>query len=215
MTGATLGALLFSVQMAVGSGPRPAPIAVDSVLVTTLGADRYDGQKPSGLADCLACASFAWRGSDAGRDQSKPAVVAVAYSHGYQVRARMHRIASTAMLPLFATEAWLGASLYDNPTPGKRTAHVAVASAIGGLFAANTVTGVWNLIEARKDPHQRRRRILHGVLMLAADGGFLATALAAPAADGSSGSRATHRALAVTSISTATAGYLLMLFRGR
>ncbi len=95
-------------------------------------------------------------------------------------------------------------------------------AAIGTLFAVNTVTGVWNLWEGRKDPSNRKLRIAHGLLMLAADAGFLATAAVAPGDDfrergfsDYSNRRSTHRAVALTSIGIGTAGYLLMLFGGR
>lgn len=155
--------------------------------------------------------------------QSAPPV-AVQYSEGYQQRAKIHKLASLAMLPLFAAEGYLGQSLYTNPTSGKRDAHLAVAGGIGALFAINTATGVWNLIEARKDPNGRRRRMLHGILMLAADAGFFATALMAPEIEfgehggsgsereGEGGSRAAHRAMAFTSIGAGTLGYVVMLF---
>lgn len=60
-------------------------------------------------------------------------------------------------------------------------------------------------------------RLLHGLLMLAADAGFPATAMSTPGEadeDGSSftSNRATHRNLAVASIGLGTAGYLVMLF---
>ena len=151
-------------------------------------------------------------------DQTRPRVIPFEYSDGYRTRARIHKVASLATLPLFVTEGFLGESLYNNPTSGKKTAHLAVAAAIGGLFAVNTVTGVWNLVEARKDPHDRTRRLAHGIFMLAADVGFLATAATGPGheEEGSmEGSRSTHRAIAFTSIGLATTGYLIMLFGGR
>ena len=85
---------------------------------------------------------------------------------------------------------------------------------MGGLFAVNTTTGVWNLIEARKDPNHRGRRLAHGLLMLGADVGFLATAALGPSSEHgfSQDSASTHRAVAFTSIGMATAGYLIMLF---
>src|SRR5436190_16245768 len=92
-------------------------------------------------------------------DQPAPIATAPAptlafeYSEGYRTRARIHRVASFATLPLFVTEAFVGQSLYNEPTDGKRDAHLVVAGGIGALFAVNTVTGVWNLLEARKDPH--------------------------------------------------------------
>ena len=142
---------------------------------------------------------------------------AVEYSDAYRMRAKIHRLASFATLPLFATEGVIGQSLYDNPTGGKKTAHLAVATGIGGLFAVNTVTGVWNLLEGRQDPNAGRRRWVHGLLMLGADAGFLATAMTAPESDHgiAEGSRATHRAIAFTSIGAASASYLVMLFGGR
>ena len=92
----------------------------------------------------------------------------------------------------------------------------------GGTFCCNgeespdfrpTVTGTWNLIEARKDPNHRARRLAHGLLMLGSDAGFVATAAMKPDDDDES-ARSAHRAMAFTSIGMATAGYLIMLFGG-
>lgn len=140
------------------------------------------------------------------------------YSDGYNKRLKIHKVASFAYLPLVATQGVLGKMVYDNPTPNRRTLHSSVAWGIGGLFAVNTVTGTWNLIEARKDPNGRKRRVLHSVLMLAADAGFLATSLTAPSSHEKDAfkyidDRSTHRNLAIASISTATVGYLIMLFK--
>lgn len=152
------------------------------------------------------------------RSQRRPVVIQ--YSDAYRTRARIHRAASILSLPLFVAEGFVGESLYRHPTPGRRSAHLALAAGIGGLFAVNTVTGVWNLIAARKDPNDRGRRSLHGVLMLAADAGFLATAALAPEGEegrrlGVSPRRGAHRAVALASIGLATAGYLVMLLGGR
>ena len=140
----------------------------------------------------------------------RPRPVAFEYSEGYQKRRKIHVYASLAMLPLFVTQFALGNSLWDNSTEGKKTAHVIVGSSIGVLFGLNTVTGVWNLWEGRKNPEGRARRLTHGLLMLGADAGFFATALLAPGDDGS-GDRDTHRAVALTSMGVATASYLFML----
>jgi len=155
--------------------------------------------------------------------QSPPPKVAVEYSDAYRMRAKIHKAASVATLPLFVTEGFLGQSLYSSPSEGKKSAHLAVATGIGVLFGVNTVTGVWNLIDSRKDPNHRGRRIAHALLMLGADAGFLATAATGPSSElgehgehgeGGGGSRSTHRAIAFTSIGAATAGYLIMLFGG-
>jgi hypothetical protein len=139
------------------------------------------------------------------------------YSEGYHTRAKIHKIASFATLPLFVTQGILGQSIYNDPTDGKKTAHSVVAASIGGLFALNTTTGVWNLMEARKDPNFKTRRLVHGLLMLGSDAGFVATFATAPGDDheeggGDSRSPSMHRALAYTSIGLATTGYLIMLF---
>ena len=141
--------------------------------------------------------------------------VAFEYSDAYHRRATVHRIASIATIPLLVTQGLLGRSIYNDATSGKRKAHQVVAGAIGGLFGVNSVTGVWNLIEGRKDPNKRRLRVAHGLLMLSADAGFFATALQAPDSDGTQGSRTTHRALAITSIGVATTGYVIMLLGNR
>jgi len=63
----------------------------------------------------------------------------------------------------------------SNPAGWVRPMHGVGAGALGVLFGVNTITGVWNLVESRKDP-RALRRILHSTLMLAADAGFLYTA---------------------------------------
>lgn len=144
-----------------------------------------------------------------------PTLQPIEYSHAYKTRLKIHKIASVATLPLFATELVLGQSLYDGDGgSGQKSAHGAVGAAIGALFAVNTVTGVWNLWEGRKDPNGRTRRVVHSVLMLAADAGFVLTAALAPESEHGNftDDRGAHRAAAIASIGLGTAGYLLMLF---
>jgi hypothetical protein len=145
--------------------------------------------------------------------QAQPArPVAVEHSDAYQMRAKIHKYASFATLPLFATEWALGQSLFTNPgNGGRRTAHAAVGAGIGGLFAVNSVTGIWNMWESRSEPGHRLR-LVHGILMLTADAGFVASAASAPGGDvTTSNDRSKHRTIAITSISVATVGYLIML----
>lgn len=151
-----------------------------------------------------------------------PAPVAFEYSDAYHTRDRIHHLASYATLPLFAAQVYVGQKLFNDPanaTPGLRHLHGTLAIAITGLFAVNSVTGVWNLVEARNDPHGSFRRTMHGVLMLVADAGFVATAIDRPNGRSERGAAIftpkanQHLALAYASLSVATAGYLLMLFR--
>lgn len=156
-----------------------------------------------------------------GQTSPAPRVAAVEYSDAYKTRAKIHKYASFATLPLFAAELWLGQSVYNNVTfqdEGKRSAHIVVGTGIIGLFGVNTVTGAWNLWEARKDQNGRTRRLIHGLLMMGSDVGFLATWATGPNRyryySDWEGARSTHRAIAVTSIVTATAGYLVMALGG-
>jgi hypothetical protein len=147
--------------------------------------------------------------------QAQPAsprpVVAAEYSDAYMKRRKIHLLASWATAPLFVTQFVVGEDLYDNgASSGKRDLHTAIGVGIGALFAANTVTGVWNLWEARHDPNGRRRRLIHGISMLGADVGFVATGLLAPGDEGG-GSRSTHRTVAFTSMGVAAGSYVYML----
>jgi hypothetical protein len=145
-------------------------------------------------------------------------VVAFEYSEGYKTRAKIHKIASFATLPLFAATWYYGQTLYDNPgeSDSNKGAHAFLGASTGVLFGIKSVTGVWNLMEARKDPSHRTKRTIHGILMLAADAGFLATALTIPDNEGDyqtyQDNRSTHRTVAITSMAIATVGYVMMLF---
>jgi hypothetical protein len=150
-----------------------------------------------------------------GRDstqQQRPR--AIEYSDAYYTRLAIHKAASYAIIPLFVGQYIMGKRLYDNP-PGSssdRSIHKAIALGVGGLFAVNTVTGLWNLWESRQVPEGRTRRYIHALLMLTADAGFTATAFAAPSVRSSTPDKNTHhRNLAEFSGSVALASYLMML----
>jgi hypothetical protein len=149
---------------------------------------------------------------------SSPRPVAVEYTDAYYTRAKIHKYASFATLPLFATEVALGQKTFNDPNANSsvaRGAHIAVGSAITGLFAVNTVTGVWNMWESRHEPEHHTLKLLHGILMLGADAGFVATFASGPGGRNAAtldSQKQTHRTLALTSIGVATGSYLLMLF---
>lgn len=141
---------------------------------------------------------------------------AIQYSDAYGVRLKIHQIASYAELPLFAAEYFVGEKVLkdEQADPARRSSlrgtHGAIASGLELLFAVNTVTGGWNLIESRHDPAGRARRWIHSLAMLAADGGFVATAGSARSARGGGTSANQHRALALGSMGLATAATLMM-----
>lgn len=140
---------------------------------------------------------------------------AVSYSDWYARRLMVHRIGSYVILPLFAGEYLLGDRLMSTtsePAGWVKPAHVAVAASIGGVFAVNTVTGLWNAWDSRSDPAGRTRRLVHGALMLAADAGFVYTAAIAEDDDeggGGDGQRR-HRNAALASIGVSTIGTAMM-----
>jgi hypothetical protein len=142
----------------------------------------------------------------------------IEYSRGYEVRASIHRYASYATVPLVVTEYFLGQHLFNNPglQGGTRSAHAAVAAGIGVLFGVNTITGVWNLWDSRRDPAGRTRRWLHSGLMLVADAGFAWAASIAPGqrealSPAFDDRRRKHRTVALGSMGVSLASYAMML----
>lgn len=135
---------------------------------------------------------------------------AFTYSDGYNTRRKIHMIASYATIPMFIGQYVAGEQLADgDASETVKSVHGALAGGVAALFAVNTVTGVWNLWEARQDPNGKTRRLVHGLLMLGADAGFVATGMMAP--DDGEDSDA-HRNVAIVSMGVATASYLFMLF---
>lgn len=140
------------------------------------------------------------------------------YSDQYAAQATLHRIASYATLPLFITEFVAGQALLsnrENPPDWAKRVHGPAAGALAGLFLLNTVTGVLNAVEALPDPNGRTWRTAHGLLMLIADAGFVATGITASTAgryyEGTNRLRTKHRTMALMSMGVATVGYLMML----
>jgi len=159
----------------------------------------------------------------AGGSQAPPArrPMAVEYSEGYRTRLKIHKYASWATLPLFVAQFAVGQKLYNgNGSDSTRSLHGVLAGGTAVLFGVNTVTGVWNLSEGRKDPNHRTKRMVHGILMGLADAGFVATGIMTPHHEhegdftyqsGGGTSPSTHRAVALTSMGVATVAYLMML----
>lgn len=156
---------------------------------------------------------------------------AVDVSDAYAFRLKIHQIASYATLPIFAAQAIIGQQLYvaenvngTKPSRTLVTTHDAVAVALGGLFAVNTVTGGWNWWETRKQEDGRAWRTVHAALMLISDGGFAYTAWLGQGARyshggrngtsvtyGTNAARTLHKNWAVGSASVALVSYVMML----
>jgi hypothetical protein len=136
------------------------------------------------------------------------------YSDFYNTRRKIHMIASYLTIPMVIGESIAGQKLYDgNGSEAAKSAHGVFTAGLAALFGVNTITGVWNLWEGRHDPNGRTRRVVHSVLMLGADAGFVAAASLAPDDDEGSFSsdRSAHRNVAITSMGLAVGSYIYML----
>ncbi len=147
--------------------------------------------------------------------------VAIEYSDAHETRAKIHKYASWATLPLLGTELVLGQKLFNDPnslTSNLRGVHGAVGAGLIAFFGVQSVTGLWNLVESNQAPGHTKR-LVHGILMLAAEGGMVAAAASAPGHSRNDlinfdTRAATHRDIAYVSIGVGTGGYLMMLLTG-
>lgn len=139
----------------------------------------------------------------------------VEYSEWYGRRLAIHKTLSWAMLPLFAVSYYTGDRLARDGRIGSpywvRAAHPYVATADAAIFGINTVTGLWNLWDARHDPEGRTRRIIHSVLFIAADAGFAYAGSIGRDARDDREIRSRHRTIAISSMGVSTLGWLIML----
>lgn len=147
----------------------------------------------------------------------KPRKKALELSDAYEIRLEIHKYASYATVPIFAAQEIIGQKLYNNDSKGLPRqhglvgAHDAVAVALGGLFAVNTVTGSLNWWETRKQAEGRTWRTIHSVLMLASDAGFAYTAAIGRRARFLQADRDRHKNWAIGSAAVALASYVMML----
>lgn len=139
-------------------------------------------------------------------------VRAVEYSDWYARRLTIHRWASYTTVPLFIAQYIVGERVWKyGQASNAAKYHSLLAGAVGTLFAVNTTTGVWNMIASRHDPEGRTRRIIHGTLMLIADGGFVATGILGSKAQNNFDDRTLHRKVALSSMGVALLSYAIML----
>lgn len=141
---------------------------------------------------------------------------AIEVSDDYNTRLTIHRIASYATLPLFATQYLAGTALFDADSKGQvrpqwaTTVHRPIGYALGALFLTNTVTGSMNWWETRHQETGRLWRTAHAALMLASDAGFAYVGSLGTSAKTSYIDRDTHKRWATVSLATALASYVMM-----
>ena len=137
---------------------------------------------------------------------------AVSLSDAYYTRLTIHRYLSYAELPVFAAEWVVGDKLMARGVPianWVKPTHVGIAAGLGGLFAINTVTGVWNLYEGWSQFGDRKPLVVaHTALMVGADAGFFIAPLVVNRRN--IDTQKTHRTIAVASMSAATLSTVLM-----
>lgn len=154
---------------------------------------------------------------------AKPRPRSIAISDSYDWKFRAHRIGSYFIIPLFAAQYAMGSELLEQKEDvyfGRRTesvngtlrtAHLATAIGVGTVFLANSVTGPMLLYENRGNQHNRKLRLAHAAMMLAADAGFVATGIMGRRALEQTPDYARkHRQVALGSIGVATTSAAMM-----
>jgi hypothetical protein len=141
----------------------------------------------------------------------------VEYSELYGVRHDIHRVLGYAMIPLFVGSAYTGFELRNKGAEAAqwtRDLHGPLAAGTAIVFGMNALTGVWNLIEGRKDPEGRAKRLLHGALFLAAGAGFAYVTAAGDNIHSSGRPNHWHRDVALGSMAVSVVSWSMMaLFR--
>jgi hypothetical protein len=141
---------------------------------------------------------------------------AVEVSDWYNRRLTIHRRLSYTVIPLFGFQYAAGSQIWKKGAAAPawaRNGHRAGAATIAGVFAVNTVTGVWNLWDSRSVAQGRAMRYLHATSMLVADAGFTwAGAKLSEQAETDFEKRKLHRKVALASIGISVTSGLLMKF---
>jgi hypothetical protein len=151
--------------------------------------------------------------------RARPRVKAVEYSGFYRARLKVHRVLSYTMIPLFIGSYLTGDQILkhrvDHTDPPKWASdlHRPFAIATGSVFAVNTVTGLWNLWDSRKNPVGQTKRTIHSLLFIAATAGFTyaGTSLAHDAKNNEDPHHF-HRTVAVASMGVSLLSWGMMIF---
>ncbi len=149
----------------------------------------------------------------------RPRPRAIEYPDSYYTRLEIHRDLSYAIYPLYVGQYIFGEQLWKysrNAPTWAKTGHRVFATALVGVFAANTVTGLWNLWDSRHDPDHRVLRTVHALTMLAADGAFsYAGSTLATQAQNSLSKRRLHRTITISAMGVTALSSLIMTFYNR
>jgi hypothetical protein len=220
-----VGLLLLPMDTLIADRPRvdSLPVAVVAAvgLSDTLVAARDTSHRASadlsmgGPRLVSAVASDPWFTVTSADTLIKKKRALVEYSDWYGRRLTLHRTLSWTMLPLFAVSYYTGTRLArdgrSNSPYAVRALHPWAATGAAAVFGVNTVTGLWNVWDARHDPEGRTRRLIHSALFLIADAGFAYAGSIGEQARNDSQIRSRHRAIALSSMGVSTAGWLIML----
>lgn len=208
MLAATFGILLQTTIVTQALRPEPDSLrtaVADSVLATApirmLQPPRWD---QTVLYEAMA---------DTGKRRRIPSIE---YSETYHTRVGIHKALSFAMIPLFVGSAYTGFQLRNKKEAAPkwtRDIHGPLAAGTAIVFGMNTLTGVWNMWEGRKDPEGRQRRLIHGALFLAAAAGFTYVTAAGDNIRDSGKSNHWHRDVALGSMTISLVSWSIMLFR--
>jgi hypothetical protein len=166
--------------------------------------------------DWAALQGERFRSADTAATMARQRPKAVEYSGFYQTRLRVHRILSYTMIPLFIGSYVTGDQILkhrNDPPEWATKLHKPLAIATGTVFAVNTITGVWNLWDSRKNPAGQTKRTIHSLLFIAASAGFTyaGTSLAHDAKNHEDWYHF-HRTVAVASMGVSVLSWGMMVF---
>lgn len=142
---------------------------------------------------------------------------AIEVSDWYSRRLTIHRTLSYLTIPVFTAQYVAGARVFKEGSAAPewaRVTHRSGATALAGIFTANTVTGLWNLWDSRAVENNRALRTTHALMMLTADAAFTyAGAKLSNEAENSLAKRKLHRTIALSATGlTVVSGAIMKLF---
>jgi hypothetical protein len=205
--------LLFQLLPAFSHAPLQRPASGFDRLPDAAARSAPAPQLPRAWVDWSAIRE---QGAQQDTGRTRKRAKAIEYSSFYHKRLTLHRWLGFAMLPLFAGSFITGDQILrkgDAAPSWARSLHGPFAAGTAVVFGVNTITGVWNLWESRKDPAGRAKRYVHSILFMAAGAGFVyaASKVEKDSPAGSDNNDA-HRNIALASMGISISSWELMLF---